>query len=338
MPGQQASEAKRGSFFWENPFDPKIIGIDTNDGPEHPLYDKNFRHEDINFTDAEVEAVLAEGVLQNVEATLMDEAHPDEKIMVFGRRRLLLARKATVILRKRTGDETAFVPVPTIYASRKIYKNAESLRAHVRIENTHRRGLDPMTEAEYIRKDLAASKDIHQVAGWWNLDVRTVENRMALLGLAPEVQAEIRSGLLPPTAALALAKLSVEEQKAGLPGLLAQASVRGDGKARVSTAAAKQLADGKAPIEKKRPPAKMVGWVIDIASEWSLQADVLGDPENSASKAALAALRWSRGQISTEEAARDIPWLPDAVEAAQEDGRKKKTSIIAESAEQSAEA
>jgi ParB family chromosome partitioning protein len=205
-------DAPRGTHFFVQPEDITIIGLDTKDGPEHPLYDERMNRV---LDDHEVANTIHYGVLKPVLA----KKDGERIILIDGRSRVRRARAANKILAKR-GEELIAVPV--------IIKKGDDAQVLgiSRAANIHTAD-DPMTQARAASRLLDLGRSQSDVAVTFGVSEATVRNWLALLDLAPEITAQVSSGALPAHAALQLAQLPKAEQAKTLADAKAAAAESG---------------------------------------------------------------------------------------------------------------
>src|SRR5271154_3135578 len=128
MSGKQIVAAKRGTSFWYDPDKLVIIGLDTDDGPEHKLYDASIRKP---LNETTVKNYMVHGVLQDVTC----RKNGNRLEVVLGRDRIRHAREAKK-RRLAEGVKEFLVPI-------KVKRYASELEMHLamRSENYHRRGI-----------------------------------------------------------------------------------------------------------------------------------------------------------------------------------------------------
>ena len=186
---KQVFNAQRKTVFMMDPSDVVIIGIDTDDGPEHPLWDNRIKLEvPVEFVDN----VAMEGVLQTIDVAKIGES----AVVVNGRQRVRAARVANETL-KSLGQELIKVPVMVVQSDEKVtVRKGMSANAHSRPDS-------PLDQARRIQKLLAhggTKKEAMVAIG--AKTVQTVEDRLRLLELPSHIQDRIDSGEISATQAL----------------------------------------------------------------------------------------------------------------------------------------
>jgi len=235
---KQLFDAKRSNIFFFDPDDLIVIGLDTTDGPEHPLYDARAK---LPVDDKLVLNIMALGkILEPVGVRKNGEIVE----VIYGRQRVKACREANKRL-KASGCEPIFVPA--------IGERVDNSRAFGMMisENELRRGDAPLTKAQKLQKyiDLGhTEKDASEIFG---ITLQTAKNWLSLLDLDRSVQKMVESGKITATAAAGLVSLSREKQKEEAEKLIS------DGKATITEVkhAVKKVKEGgdvlKAPSKKE---------------------------------------------------------------------------------------
>lgn len=137
---KQAVQGKRGTIFRLDPDELVIIGLDTDDGPEHPLYDASIKRP-LN------EATVQDIMLRGVQHAVTGRKNGDRVEVVLGRDRTRHAREAKKrLLEKGVRDFRIKVEV-------KRYASDLDMRLDMRSENYHRRVIDAITRAKDMAED-----------------------------------------------------------------------------------------------------------------------------------------------------------------------------------------
>ncbi len=207
--GKQIMEGKRLNAFAVDPDDLVIIGFDTDDGPEHPLYDKRCK--------LPVDENLARDMLMNgFRGSIEVRKNGDSFEVVFGRQRVKAARRANE-LAKEAGREPVAITC-------QVKKGSDADLMGVRLgENIHRRGLGLLDTAEELKRYLNLGRTEDEAAITFGMTKANIKNLMRLHDLDPQVRKAVESGDLKPSAAAELADLSRDEQKEELAKILAAA-------------------------------------------------------------------------------------------------------------------
>lgn len=225
--------AVRGSHFKLDPNEVIVIGLDTEDGPEHDLYDKRVNDP---FDEDMIASISLYGVIQPIRVVV-----DGDRVMVHvGRNRIRHAREAM----KRTGQ--------TILVSAIAEKigDGDRLREIQVIENEHRRDDSPLAKAAKMSSALDRCQDVKRVAMLFRCSTAHVRSSIAMLALAAPVKKAIESGAISVTAAAKLADLPKAEQVTKLDELVSASPAK-----RVSVGAATRATNPDAPT---RPSKKAV--------------------------------------------------------------------------------
>jgi hypothetical protein len=202
---------KSGAHGMRDPNDVIIVGLDTEDGPEHPLCDITSNNTPIS--EAGVLYAYQHGI-----SDMCTAVRDGDKILIQkGRKRTRELREAN-LRRIRDGLDPWRLPV---FMAKGAY-DAPGMRRSRIMENWLRRNIDPVTKSreaqelidhgEMTEEDLCIQLEIKKPQ---------LKNILALQSLSAPVLAEITSGRLTPTAAAPLIKLSVADQKSKLAEILA---------------------------------------------------------------------------------------------------------------------
>lgn len=218
--GSQAFEAPREQIFMlDADKDVVIIGLDTEDGPEHILYDA----ERINLP-------LDEDLVENIDflGKVLEPVgvrkNGDQAEIIFGSMRTRAVRE--VNKRRRAAGRKDFIRLPA-----RIDRADESqLIARMYSENAQRRVDAPMARARHINRYLEQGNSAESAKKIFRLSVQSIKAQLALLDLDKSVQKMVDRGELPATAAATLSGLTRDEQKAAAEKLI------GSGTATVASA------------------------------------------------------------------------------------------------------
>jgi ParB-like chromosome segregation protein Spo0J len=209
-----ASKNKGGRLngTWKDPDDFTIIGLDTNDGPEHELYDDR------------VFKPLPEGMVANVIALGIQEVvvyrvNGGRKEIIFGRQRVRACREAKKILTDL--GETIWPMVPS--RTENDLDAAEMMELNIST-NTFRMEDSVLAKARKAKQLLRRCRDVKRVAVAFGVDVRSVQNWLLVLKLARPVQDAVEAGEITASAVAPLARLEKKAQAAELRKLLKKAN------------------------------------------------------------------------------------------------------------------
>jgi ParB family transcriptional regulator, chromosome partitioning protein len=230
--GGQAMDAKRLSGgFLVDPNKLVIIGLDTNDGPEHPLFDKRAK---LPVDEDLADAMIREGFRGAIEVRKNGKSEDGEDIfeVVFGRRRTRAARRAgekikdefpVAVLVRKLDDEEAFA---------------------VRIgENIRRKDLSTLDKADELKRYITRGHNEKEAALVFSMSENGVKNLMKVHDLSADVRKAVENEQLSVAAAAELADLPRDEQNVELKKLL-DAAAQGTKATRQAAKKAKKARNG----------------------------------------------------------------------------------------------
>lgn len=227
--------AKRGNFFWVDPQMPVVIGIDTADGPEHPLYDVTERHRKLD--PAMVANIKHYGVIQHI--TVRKEAD-GRLVVVAGRRRVLHARAAAA---EQADAGEICVQIPCV-----VEKDSDGqLMGIMASENEHRRDDGSLAKAQKAAKMMrvgGCSEDEAAVA--FGVTRATMKTWLRLLEADPKLHKAIDAGRVSESVAAKLAALPRADQAPMLEEVIAEAAANPSGTGKVTQGAARAKVNAKA--------------------------------------------------------------------------------------------
>jgi ParB family transcriptional regulator, chromosome partitioning protein len=197
-----AVQAERIKAWSIDPNNLVIIGHDTEDGPEHVLYDERIN---LELDEGLIRNIMIYGVLEPVLARPHGDAEDQVLEVIDGRQRILAAREANERLAKE-GKEIARVPF--------IVKKGEAHRVFGMCisANENRRDDDPLSRALKVQKYLDMSRSEQEAAVAFGVSVQSINNWLRLLELAEEVQEAVKKGEISANAAAPLADLPHDQQ------------------------------------------------------------------------------------------------------------------------------
>lgn len=245
--GKQAVEAKRLNAFAVDPSELIIVGLDTKDGPEHPLYDKRVK--------LPVDENLAKDMLMNGFRGAIEVRKNGEKLeVVYGRQRVRAARLANEWATER-GREAVFV-------SCFVKKGSDADFLGIRIgENVHRRGLSVLDMADECKRFMDMGRTEDEAAVTFGMTPANIRNLMKLHDLDTQVRRAVEAEELSPSAAAALSGLSREEQREKL-GELREKAASGE---KITKRTAKKAAKSKNGQEATiAPPKRLVTNILKL--------------------------------------------------------------------------
>jgi ParB family chromosome partitioning protein len=206
MGTKQAIDGTRLNAFAVDPEDLTLVGLDTKDGPEHPLYDERVH--------LPVDENLAKDMLMNgFRGSIEVRKNGDKMEVVFGRQRVKAARKANKWAAER-GKEPVKV---TVFAK----KGSDSDMFGIRIgENIHRKSMGILAMADDLKKYLDFGRSEEEAAVTFGMTKANIKNLMRLHDLDNTVRKAVEAEKLSPSAAAELSGMSREDQKEALAKLL----------------------------------------------------------------------------------------------------------------------
>jgi len=204
--GKQALEGTRLNAFGMDPNELVVIGFDTEDGPEHPLYDERVK---LPLDESMVLNIAVHGVLEPV----LVRKNGSAVEVVAGRRRVLHAREANKRLKKEGSEE---IRVPAM-----VRKGDDGELMGVAIaENEIRRDDTPSVKAAKLQRYIRTGRSEQEAAIAFGVSLQTIKNWGRMADLDSKVLKAIDAGKIPASAAWNLSDLSREEQRAELDKLL----------------------------------------------------------------------------------------------------------------------
>ena len=206
---KQAIEGTRVTAFMVDPDDVIVIGIDTDDGPDHPLWDERIK---LPLDEGMVLNMLKVGVIQAIRVRKVRSTGAVE--VVAGRRRVMHAREAKK--RQKVNDEIT-IRVPAMLQrgdDNHIAGISESENA-LRVDDT------PLMKARKVARLLDMGQTEEDIGTYFGVGIQTVNNWLKLTELDKSVQKAVEKGEISATAASRLASLDPEGQKSALKELRA---------------------------------------------------------------------------------------------------------------------
>jgi len=188
-----------------NPTDLVIVGVDTNDGPEHPLYDERCF---LETSEHLVKNILVYGIQQPV----LVRKEAGRTYVVDGRQRVKAARVAAD--RASTAGEYA-VRVPTREA-----KGDDTRIGGIMVSTNEQRKDDTaLTRAFKAVRLLDLTGNIDEVCIAFGRSKTTIKNWLSLAAADSRVHDAVRNKTISTQAAVEISKLPREEQAAALETL-----------------------------------------------------------------------------------------------------------------------
>lgn len=291
--GRQAIDAPRSNLFLMEPEDLIIIGLDTDDGEEHPLYDQRVKLPlDMNMA----RNIAIHGVIQAVNARKDGE---DIQI-VEGRQRVRAAREANKILAKE-GKESIRVPV-------KLERGKDHTMFGIMVSaNEHRQDDTPMAKAQKLARYLAMGRTEEEATVMFGVTLQTIKNWTVLLDLDTKVQKAVEEGKLSAHSAAGLAALPRTEQREKLTELLTEVAKSGK---RVSRTKTKESMTGEVKVSKRQ-----IHKLLTLLQKDDGALEIL--PEDF-----VVGVRWASGDLPTNR----VSGLTQLLRKAEEEASTKKQS------------
>lgn len=197
---KSAFDAKRSNIYNLDPDEIVIIGLDTGDGPEHPLYDDR------------VHLPLDEKLYRNIKylKRIIENCgvrkNGPKAECTWGRQRIRCARKLNAELRE-AGLEPIMVPCT-------VERGDDGRMMGMMIsENEARRDSTPLIKARTAQRYIEHGRSEEDAAEVFGVSVKTIQTWLSLLDLDKSVQALVEKGKLSATAAGKLVELPRDEQK-----------------------------------------------------------------------------------------------------------------------------
>jgi ParB family chromosome partitioning protein len=207
--GKKTFDAGRFDAFRFDPSKLVIIGLDTDDGPEHPLWDERIK---LPLDEAMVKSVMKIGVKE----TIIVRKRPDGGAeVVNGRRRTMHAREANRRL-EELGEPLLAVPAV-------LERGDDDHHAEVMVSlNEIRVNDDVLVKAAKAKRMLDRCGDVERVATAFGVTDRTVHTWVKLDELPKTVKKAVSEGVLSANAAGKLHGMDKVEQDKALAELKEQ--------------------------------------------------------------------------------------------------------------------
>lgn len=212
------------NYYTGDPNGLVIIGIDTD--PEvdidNPRLDRSS-----NSKEPQQAMVDSMGIVGNIEpvevikitcdtsdplAFIGQDGKPQKyKLEVnFGRWRIRAARKYNEQNNLKVGDP-GYVQIKFMIAGR--HDSNQIMAQRMMVENHHRRSIDPIEEAKEIQRLASLGMDIKELANALGMSVSSINNKLSLNKLTPNLQDKVSSGDLGPSVSYELSKLDNQEDQ-----------------------------------------------------------------------------------------------------------------------------
>jgi ParB/RepB/Spo0J family partition protein len=201
---KQAFEASRDNVWKLDPDDLVVVGIDTEDGLNHPMVSHRvLKLKEDGPSEEMVNSILEFGVLQPI----VVRKNGLKAEVVLGRNRTLATREANK-RRKALGQE----PILIQCILRKDNDPGKMIGS-IEAENNIRSGDDPLTRAKNASRALDMGRDRKSVARDFGISTEALDNLLKLQDLSPKMQAAVEQGHITPTAAVTYNDMSHEDQE-----------------------------------------------------------------------------------------------------------------------------
>lgn len=266
-------KAKPGTLHQVDPRSLTIIGLDTEDGPTHPLYDERIKYD---LREALVTSIAAKGVLSPIHVRIED----GRAVVIDGRQRVRAAREVAARLAAEGAAVGVRVPVIVIAA-----KKAAVAAFHSVALNALRQADSFAVTARKAAHLFTICKSVTEVAQAFGISEPVAKKLIDFGENASDALVEaVADGTISATAGVALAAQSEAAQEAAVAE--ARAPVAED-------AAAQGVSEGKAKKargvgERGRPTGKASKGVKHSVGRKLLKKGTETCPDENA----LALLRW----------------------------------------------
>jgi ParB/RepB/Spo0J family partition protein len=292
---KQAAEGRRLNAFAVDPNELVIIGFDTDDGPEHPLWDKRCK--------LPPDENLARRMIRDGFRGAIEVRKNGKKLeVVFGRRRVKSCRLAREIAKKE-GTEAPDCVVRVVRGD-----DHELFGTRVS-ENTLRKDLAIIEKAEELKRYMALGRTEEEAAEIFDMTKAGVKNLLRLFDLDTSVRKSIESGDISFSAGAELADLPRDEQKEQLGKLLddAKKGIKPTARAakRGKAQKARKAGDDGAAVP---PPKRLVQAVLKLNKKLPEKEQLPDD--------FVRGIYWMLGELGSDR----IKGLRD-LEKTYEDGR-----------------
>jgi ParB family chromosome partitioning protein len=201
-----ALPGKRGNVVNMDPWDLTIIGLDTEDGPEHPLYDERIKSP---VDEGMVRNIMFQGVIEPIivrkNGTVFE--------VVAGRSRVRACREANARL-KVEGKELILV-----LAMNRRGTDADMMGVRIS-ENEIRKGDTPLVKARNVQRLINQGRTEDECAVVFGVNVKSIKTWLSLLDCDEKVLAAVENNTLSATAAAKISVLPRAEQREQLQAMV----------------------------------------------------------------------------------------------------------------------
>jgi len=274
--GNKAFQVKSGDLFWFPADELVIVGLDTDDGPENPLYDDRIK---LPVSNELVRNVISRGIIKPI---VVMKGPENLAYVVDGRQRTRAAREADKRLYKDGAKDTHSVLVPAVYRrgdEASLFDVAVSANEFHIID-------DPIAKAKKAQRLLDLGRTYDEIAQTFGVTSTTIKNWLTLGEASPELKSAVEDGKISPSAALPIARLPREKQSKVTVVALDSAKPGRKPTARQAKAAAK----GDKPETKKR-----------MRGRPEVEFAMVHHPNELEKITGVTALRWVLCHIELEE-------------------------------------
>lgn len=274
-------DGKRQDAFLVFPEDLVIIGLDTKDGTEHPLWDPRIMDP---VEPKMVANVRAYGVFEPV---IMQRLEDGRVVVLDGRQRVRAAREANKQA-KAAGEEPMRVPVANIRKG-----DVATAQGIMISANEIRRDDTMAVKAEKAKKLVEVyGRTQAEVATMFGVSVEAVRGWLALADAPEEVKQAVASGAVAPSTAVAIARLPAAERPAQLE------------KATAAKAAGKRMTG--AQLDQSAKAAKdATGTVATVAPSKAVLRKIIHSPaaKETLPEDFIRGIRFALGELRAERIA-----------------------------------
>lgn len=287
---KQAIEGTRLNAFGLDPDDVVIVGLDDGEGPDHPLFDERVA---LPLDEALVRNIMVFGVIEPIvvrkNGTFVE--------VVDGRQRVRAAREANARLREQ-GSEPLNVPAI-------VRRGDNGQIMGVMLSTFLRQDDTPIAKAQKVARYLDTGKSEAEAALVYGVSTQTIRNWLALLELAPRVQAAVTAGQIGAAAALELRDLPHREQESKVEAIVANGAAASAGEMRRQ----RKARAAKPAAENDTERAKVVSRIVLRKVAESEKFDSLPDE-------ARALLLWILGETGQARRVKGLSGILRAIGAA----------------------
>lgn len=198
-----ALPGSRKNLHMMDPDDITLIGLDTDDGAEHALYDPRVLNEPPEYM---IKSVLKHGIRQNVTVRKVIVDDQERYELVYGRKRVRAAREANKRLKDEGSDFRVKIPTTLEKA------DDQTLFSFLVIENELREETNVLQKAELAERMRRLGADQEDIADAFGVTGQTIKIWESISSLCKQVKTAIVNGEISPSAAAQLADYTAQEQ------------------------------------------------------------------------------------------------------------------------------